>query len=244
MALLEVIEVSKFFGALRALNRVSLSVEEGQIVGLIGPNGSGKTTLFNVITGYLPLTTGKILFEGKIISGLSPYKICKHGIARTFQTPKPFAGMTVYENLLVPLKFLRRDIKKSSDMKQEAVRILEKLSLAGKFSDFAFSLTLYEQRLLELARALVCKPKLLLLDEVMAGLNPAETARIVKILRELHESYNITLFIIEHNLRALMDIADSIIVLCQGEKIAEGKPDVILNSSRVIEAYLGETYVT
>jgi len=243
LALLEVIEVSKFFGALRALNRVSLSVEEGQIVGLIGPNGSGKTTLFNVITGYLPLTTGKILFEGKIISSLSPYKICKHGIARTFQTPKPFAGMTVYENLLVPLKFLRRDIKKSSDMKQEAIRILEKLGLAGKFSDFASSLTLYEQRLLELARALICKPKLLLLDEVMAGLNPAETARIVKILRELHESYNITLFIIEHNLRALMDIADSIIVLCQGEKIAEGKPDVILNSSRVIEAYLGEPYV-
>ena len=243
MALLEVIEVSKFFGALRALNRVSLSVEEGQILGLIGPNGSGKTTLFNVITGYLPPTAGKILFEGKIISGLSPYKICKQGIARTFQTPKPFAGMTVYENLLVPLKFLRRDIKKASDMKQEAVQILEKLGLAGKFSAFASSLTLYEQRLLELARALICKPKLLLLDEVMAGLNPAETVQIVKILREIYESYNITLFIIEHNLRALMNIADSIVVLCQGEKIAEGKPEVILNSSKVIEAYLGEPYV-
>lgn len=243
MALLEVIEVSKFFGALKALNRVSLSVEEGQILGLIGPNGSGKTTLFNVITGYLPLTSGKILFEGKIISGLSPYKICRLGIARTFQTPKPFAGMTVYENLLVPMKFLREDLKKAFDMKQEAVRVLEKLGLVGKFSVFASSLTLYEQRLLELARALICKPKLLLLDEVMAGLNPAETAQIVNILREIRESYNITLFVIEHNLRALMNIADSIVVLCQGEKIAEGKPEVILNSSKVIEAYLGEPYV-
>jgi branched-chain amino acid transport system ATP-binding protein len=243
LALLEVIEVSKFFGALKALNRVSLSVEEGQILGLIGPNGSGKTTLFNVITGYLPLTSGKILFEGKIISGLSPYKICRLGIARTFQTPKPFAGMTVYENLLVPMKFLREDLKKASDMKQEAVRILEKLGLVDKFSVFASSLTLYEQRLLELARALICKPKLLLLDEVMAGLNPAETAQIVKILREIRESYNITLFVIEHNLRALMNIADSIVVLCQGEKIAEGKPEVILNSSKVVEAYLGEPYV-
>jgi branched-chain amino acid transport system ATP-binding protein len=199
--------------------------------------------LFNVITGYLPLTSGKILFEGKIISGLSPYKICRLGIARTFQTPKPFAGMTVYENLLVPMKFLREDLKKAFDMKQEAVRILEKLGLVGKFSVFASSLTLYEQRLLELARALICKPKLLLLDEVMAGLNPAETAQIVNILREIRESYNITLFVIEHNLRALMDIADSIVVLCQGEKIAEGKPEVILNSSKVIEAYLGEPYV-
>jgi len=243
LALLEVIEVSKFFGALKALNRVSLSVEEGQILGLIGPNGSGKTTLFNVITGYLPLTSGKILFEGKIISGLSPYKICRLGIARTFQTPKPFAGMTVYENLLVPMKFLREDLKKAFDMKQEAVRVLEKLGLVGKFSVFASSLTLYEQRLLELARALICKPKLLLLDEVMAGLNPAETAQIVNILREIRESYNITLFVIEHNLRALMNIADSIVVLCQGEKIAEGKPEVILNSSKVIEAYLGEPYV-
>jgi branched-chain amino acid transport system ATP-binding protein len=243
LALLEAIEVSKSFGALRALDRVSLSIEDGQILGLIGPNGSGKTTLFNLITGYLPLTSGKILFDGKIISGLSAYKICRLGIARTFQTPKPFAGLTVYENLLVPLKFLRKDIKKASDMKQEAIRILEKLGLVSKFSAFASTLTLYEQRLLELARALICKPRLLLLDEVMAGLNPAETMQIVKILKEIRDDYGITLFVIEHNLRALMSIAESIVVLCQGVKIAEGKPEMILNSSRVIEAYLGEPYV-
>jgi len=234
--------VTKRFGGLVALNNVDFNVDEGEIVGLIGPNGAGKTTLFNIISGTFPPTKGTIKFEGKNIAGLGAHKICKLGIARTFQTPKPFPNMTVYENVLAAACFGCTKDKGFSDAKQELNRILEKFGLTGKSMTCASGLTVFEMRMLEVARALSTKPRLLLLDEVMAGLNPTETASMIRIIRELRDEEGITIFMIEHNMRAIMGIADRIIVLHQGTKIAEGEPKKIAKSPRVIEAYLGEAY--
>ncbi|MEM3442962.1 MAG: ABC transporter ATP-binding protein [Candidatus Bathyarchaeia archaeon] len=241
MKLIEGKGVSKFFGGIKALDHVDFHLDEGEIVGLIGPNGSGKTTLFNVISGHLTLTSGKIIFNGKDVSGFKPYQTCRLGIARTFQIPKPFHKMTVRENILVPMTFARtRD--KNVNVEHEINQLLEKLGLIDKILTFASDLTLYEQRVLELARSLACKPRLLLLDEVMAGLNPSETEKILKILKELHEEFGITLFVIEHNLRAITGLVKRVIVLNQGIKMAEGEPKKVFRDKKVIEAYLGEEY--
>jgi branched-chain amino acid transport system ATP-binding protein len=234
--------ITKRFGGLVALDNVDFNVDEGEIVGLIGPNGAGKTTLFNVVSGTFPPTKGTIKFEGKNIAGLGAYKICKLGIARTFQTPKPFPNMTVYENVLAAACFGCTDEKGFPDPKPELNRILEKFGLAKKSMTRASGLTVFEMRMLEVARALSTKPKLLLLDEVMAGLNPTETASMIKIIRELRDKEGITIFMIEHNMRAIMEIADRIMVLHQGTKIAEGEPKKIAKNPSVIEAYLGEAY--
>jgi branched-chain amino acid transport system ATP-binding protein len=242
LALIKGVGVTKRFGGLVALDNVNFNVDEGEIVGLIGPNGAGKTTLFNVISGTFPPTEGTIEFEGKDIPGLGAYKICRLGIARTFQTPKPFPHMTVYENVFSAARFGCTQDKGFSDTKQELDRILEKFGLTKKSTTLASGLMVFEMRMLEVARALSTKPKLLLLDEVMAGLNPTETASMIKIIRELRDEDHITIFMIEHNMRAIMEIADRIIVLHQGAKIAEGKPKEIAKNSRVIKAYLGEAY--
>ena len=241
MKLLEGKDVTKRFGGLTALSNVDFYVEEGEIAGLIGPNGAGKTTLFNVIAGTFSPTSGSIGFEGKNITGLKPHRICKLGIARTFQTPKPFPNMTVYENVLAAELFGCTREKGFSDPKKKLNDILEKFGLASKGNMFASSLPLFEQRMLELARALSTKPKILLLDEVMAGLNPTETAQMIKVVRELRKD-GITIFMIEHNMRAIMEIADRVMVLHQGMKIAEGEPKEIAKAPEVIEAYLGEAY--
>ncbi|MEM3702903.1 MAG: ABC transporter ATP-binding protein [Candidatus Bathyarchaeia archaeon] len=241
MKLLEGFDVTKRFGGLIALKNVDFHVDEGEIAGLIGPNGAGKTTLFNIIAGTFPPTSGLVKFEGKKVTGLGAYKICKLGIARTFQTPKPFPNMTVYENILAASSFGCTKDKKFSDVKQKLYEILEKFGLAEKSDTPAYSLTVYQQRMLELARALSTKPKLLLLDEVMAGLNPTETVQMLRVIRELRKE-SITIFMIEHNMRAIMEIADRVMVLHQGMKIAEGKPEEISRNPEVIEAYLGETY--
>lgn len=241
MKLLEGFDVTKRFGGLIALKNVDFHVDEGEIAGLIGPNGAGKTTLFNIIAGTFPPTSGLVKFEGKKVTGLGAYKICKLGIARTFQTPKPFPNMTVYENILAASSFGCTKDKKFSDVKQKIYEILEKFGLAEKSDTPAYSLTVYQQRMLELARALSTKPKLLLLDEVMAGLNPTETVQMLRVIRELRKE-SITIFMIEHNMRAIMEIADRVMVLHQGMKIAEGKPEEISRNPEVIEAYLGETY--
>jgi branched-chain amino acid transport system ATP-binding protein len=242
MALLEGIRISKRFGGLLALRDVDFCVYEGEILGLIGPNGAGKTTLFNVVTGEYAPTSGTVRFDGVDITGHKPYEICKMGIARTFQTPKPFSQMTVYENLLAASIFGRSKSKKSSNVRSEIDQILDKFSLTNKRLVLASELPLYEQRLLEIARALATKPKLLLLDEVMAGLNPKETTQAMNIIQHLREE-GITIFIIEHNMRAIMKLSNRVLVLNQGMKIAEGKPDEVSKDASVIEAYLGEAYV-
>lgn len=243
MAFAEGINVVKKFGGLTALNGVNYSIDEGEIVGLIGPNGAGKTTLFNVMSGAFRPTSGRIKFKGIDITGCGPHKICKLGIARTFQIPKPFPTMTVYENVCSAALFGCNRDKKFSNSKQELNQILEKFGLAEKSMMPALALTVFQHRMLEIARALSTKPELLLLDEVMAGLNPTETVQMLKTIRELRDNEEITIFMIEHNMRAVMDIADRIIVLHQGMKLAEGKPKEICKDPSVIEAYLGEAYV-
>ena len=242
MRLLEGERITKRFGGLTALKNVDFDVDKGEIVGLIGPNGAGKTTLFNVISGALPSTSGAIKFEGRNISGLKPHRICRLGIARTFQIPKPFPNMTVSENVLAAALFGCTKDKGFFDVKQELNQILKKFGLAEKCVIPACSLTAFEQRLLEVVRALSTKPKLLLLDEVMAGLNPTETRQMLEVVRELPDNSGITIFMIEHNMRAIMEAADRIMVLHHGVKIAEGAPEEVAKNAEVIEAYLGEAY--
>lgn len=242
MRLLEGERITKRFGGLIALNDVDFDVDKGAIAGLIGPNGAGKTTLFNVISGALPSTSGVIKLEGRKITGLKPHRICKLGIARTFQTPKPFPNMTVFENVLAAALFGCTKDKGFFDVKQELNQILKKFELAEKCVMPACSLAAFQQRLLEVVRALSTKPKLLLLDEVMAGLNPTETRHMLKVVQELRDNDGITIFMIEHNMRAVMEAADRIMVLHHGVKIAEGTPEEVAKNADVIEAYLGEAY--
>ena len=236
-AVLEVRGLSKSFRGLRAVSNASFEVARGGISALIGPNGAGKTTCFNVIAGVYRPDSGSILFDGNLIHGLRPDQVCGAGIGRTFQIVKPFGGLSVLDNVVVGA--LERTPHVSA-AKKHAAEIIEKLGLGPKLSLPASSLTLPDRKRLEVARALATRPKLLLLDEVMAGLRPTECDQMVEVFREINRSDGLTILLIEHVMRAVMALAQQVIVLNHGEIIARGTPAEVVRDPAVLECYLGE----
>lgn len=239
MRLLETEGITKRFGGLMAVSRLDLHVEEGEIVGLIGPNGAGKTTLFNLLSGALKPDAGRMRFRAEDITGLKPHQICRKGVARTFQSVKVFGGISALENVLVGAIFGNPDGMSLKEAREEVVRLLEFVGLSNFAAVPARDLTLANQKRLEVARALASKPRLLLIDELMAGLNPTEVAQAMDLVAAVRNQ-GITVLIIEHVMKAIMNICDRIVVLHHGEKIAEGTPQEIAMSRAVVEVYLGE----
>jgi len=235
-ALLKVDGISKRFRGLVAVDKLSFEVPEGGIFAVIGPNGAGKTTLFNMIAGVLPPDNGEIAFVGERIDGLTPDKICRRGIGRTFQIVRPFPALSVEDNVIVGALLHRHHVDAA---RAHAHDVLRRLDLYDKRAQRASALTLPDRKRLEVARALATDPKLLLLDEVMAGLRPTETDRIVAILKELNRETGLTILLIEHVMRAVMALASHVLVLDHGVAIAEGTPDAIVRDPAVVQSYLG-----
>lgn len=238
MDILNIKNATKYFGGLTALKGVSLSLSKGQIKSIIGPNGAGKTTLFNVISGFYPPDQGEIFFCDRNITGQPPERIAHTGIARTFQVVRPFSNLTVLENVLVGI------LNKTSKIKQARLRaqeVLDYIGMAEKAERPAKNLTLEDLKRLELGRALATHPKLLLLDEVMAGLNPTETEEFIGLIRKIWND-GITILLIEHVMQAVLSLSDEVFVLNYGEKIYEGDTEGVVKDKKVIEAYLGEEY--
>lgn len=233
---LTVRNVSKSFRGLDAITNVSLKLNPGEILGLIGPNGAGKTTLFNLITGFLRPDSGSVLFLGQNLLGMKPHKICKMGVARTFQIVKPFSQLSTLENVAVGSYNRMSNVK---DVEEKTWEILKFVGLDKKAFDPASSLTTPDRKRLELARALGTSPELLLLDEVMAGLNPTEQEEIIDLVRKVRET-GTAIFIIEHHMRVIMGLSDRIVVIHHGVCIADGEPRVVCENEKVIEAYLGK----
>ncbi len=240
MHLLEGQEVSRHLGGIAALSNVSFHVNEGEIVGLIGPNGAGKTTLFNVICCTYPVDSGTIKFKGSKITGLKPHQVCRRGIARTFQITRSFANMNVRQNIMVGSLFGKEGSGSIKIAREEAQRLMELTGLIEKADILTGSLISADARRLELARALAAKPEILLLDEVMAGLNPSEVAEAMKLIQRLRDEMGITVFMVEHIMKSVMGISDRIVVLASGRQIAEGTPKEVSKNPAVIKAYLGE----
>ena len=238
MPILEGKAVTKYFGGLTAVSEVDFFVDRGEVLGLIGPNGAGKTTLFNLISAALTPTSGTVTFKGQNITGVKPYKVCRMGVARTFQTVKTFANMPVLQNVLLGSYFGTSNTIKSNDARVEAEDLLEFVGLSAVKASPAKDLTLANQKRLEVARALATKPELLLLDEIMEGLNPAEVAQAMELISGIRDK-GITIIMIEHVMRAIMNLCERILVLHHGEKIAEGTPQEIAVSEAVIRVYLG-----
>jgi branched-chain amino acid transport system ATP-binding protein len=238
MKILELTKVRKSFGGIKAVEEFSLSVQEGEIFGLIGPNGAGKSTLFNCIAGVFPPTAGEVVFRGEKINNQRPWDLCRKGLARTFQIVKPFTTRTVLYNVMVGA-FATTD--KRAEAEGRALEVLRHLHMEDRKDIRAGNLTIADRKRLEIARALATRPKLLLLDEVMAGLRPTEVDEMVAIIKRLREG-GMTIFVIEHIMRAIMALSDRIAVLHFGTKIAEGSPHEMAHDERVVKAYLGEEY--
>lgn len=236
--MLQVNKVSKDFGGLRALDEVSFEVKEGEVVGLIGPNGSGKSTVFNVITGFLPVTSGSVVFRAEEITHLPAHQVAQRGMARTFQLVRPFLHLTTLDNVLAGCLFGHAQMSSKKKAESHAYSILEEVGLAEKARTRARELTVMERKWLEVGRALAGKPRLLLLDEFMAGLNPAEIPQAAALVRKLNAS-GITIIIVEHIIKAITNTCERIIVLNAGRKLAEGTAAEVVANSQVIEAYLG-----
>ena len=238
MTLLEVRDLYKSFGGNRVIEGVSFSLEEGEVLGIVGPNGSGKTTLMNVISGILREDRGEVLFQGKKISSLRPSSRARMGMGRTFQITRLFGNLTVLENVLIPLHY-GSPLKADRTLAEE---LIDAVGLSHKTHDRADSLSLAQRKRLELARALALKPKLLLLDEVFAGLNPVSVREIVELLKRLNEERGITLLLVEHVLKALFQLTRRVLVLSEGKLIFDGSPEEMAKDPAVVKAYLGERY--
>ena len=253
--LLRTENVSEVFGGLKAVTDFNIHLDRGELVGLIGPNGAGKTTAFNMLTGVYQPTTGSITFEGKSIVGLKPYQVTQRGIARTFQNIRLFSELTVLENVKIAFHYhvkygllesvfrIGRYFKEEEAIEQEAHRLLKIFHLDDKAYEVAKNLPYGAQRRLEIARALAVKPKLLLLDEPAAGMNPQETKELMDMIRWIRKEFNLSILLIEHDMGLVMGVCERIYVLEYGMKIAEGTPDEIKHNKRVIEAYLGEEVI-
>lgn len=236
--MLELIDVGKSFDGLRALDGLTFTVEAGEILGMIGPNGSGKSTAFNVITGTLPSDDGRVIFEGEDITGLAPHRISHKGIARTFQVVKPFPQLTALENVLAGRLFGGDGASRNARASAEALDVLDRVGLADKAQIKAESFTIVERKWLEVARALAASPKLLLLDEFMAGLTSREIPHAIDLVRTIRDS-GVTIVIVEHVIKAITGACDRVIVLDAGRKLAEGPVEHVVNDPGVIKAYLG-----
>lgn len=236
-ALLKVEEVTKKFGGLTAVNRVSLQVNQGEAVGLIGANGAGKTTLFNLIAGAYHVTSGKILFEGREVQNMPSHKLARTGIARTYQIVKPFSNLTMLENTMVGALQKHSRVEEA---RRKAEEILELVEMGDRKNVRGENLNLPELKRMEVARALATEPKILLLDEVMAGLNPADSQRVINLVQKINRESGLTIVIIEHVMKAVMTLSDRIYVLNQGCLIAEGTPEEVTAHPEVIKSYLGE----
>ena len=239
MRVLEGEGVTKYFGGLAAVSNVDFHVDQGEIFGLIGPNGAGKTTLFNLVSAALTLKSGAIKFKGQRISGLKPHQICRRGIARTFQAVKVFPNIPVQANVSLGSLFGTSTGMSAANAARESAELLEFVGLSQMGGMPAGELNLVNQKRLEVAAALATKPELLLLDELMAGLTPTETAEAMELVTRIRDK-GITIFMIEHVMKAIMGVCDRIMVLHHGEKIAEGAPQEIATSKKVVEVYLGE----
>lgn len=252
MALLKATKLSKVFGGLRAVSNFEMEIEQGELVGLIAPHGAGKTTAFNLLTGVYEPTDGEIEFNGQSVVGLKPYQITQKGIARTFQNIRLFSELSVLDNVKVAYHFhvkygllesvlrMGRYHKEEEEIEAKAIRFLEIFQLADKKDEIAKNLPYGEQRRLEIARALAAQPKLLLLDEPAAGMNPQETQQLLQMIRWIRKEFNLTILLIEHDMSLVMNVCERIYVLDYGSIIAKGTPQEIKNNPRVIEAYLGE----
>jgi branched-chain amino acid transport system ATP-binding protein len=236
MALLEIRHVSKFFGGLAANSDVSFELTEGMIMGLIGPNGAGKTTLFNCITGYYPPSKGEVIFDGRRMNALQPDEVCRLGMVRTWQKVRPLTKLSVLDNVIVGALCRTNSVKSARDIAMEQLHLV---GLDHNTALLASALPIGERKKLEVARVLATKPTLLLLDEVMGGLNSAESEEIIRLILDIRQE-GITQMVIEHDMKAIMRLSDRIVVLNSGEKLAEGPPQEIVRNPQVIEAYLGQ----